>query len=197
MLVFIIHIRRYTLIFERCDIVLRLCLLRIAVQFLRDLPFILSFFTTRLFIPVQTLFFFHVDFFSLYFELMLKFLVVRFLPPGVDISIYAHFSFQSLSCVRKKNYIFISKLKPSFMPFFMIVMCCFFFSLSIFVFKLGSLSGLNRALCCYYYCYYYHSFFWPSMNRSLVNNLIDKYFLCSDKEKWVLFGRFLNDAVLL
>lgn len=29
--------------------------------------------------------------------------------------------------------------------------------------------------------------FWPSMNCSLVNNLLDKYFVYSDKEIWVLF----------
>lgn len=157
MLVFIIHIRRYTLIFERCDIVLRLSLPRIAVQFLRDLPFILSFFTTRLFIPVQTLFF--PCWFFFIFRAHVEILGCSLLTAGSRyLDTCAFFLSISFECAEKKLY-FYFKVKTFFYAFFMIVMCCFFLSLSIFVFKFGSLSGLNRALCCYYYCYYYHSFF--------------------------------------
>lgn len=136
MLVFIIHIRRYTLIFERCDIVLRLCLLRIAVQFLRDLPFILSFFTTRLFIPVQTLFF-PCWFFFFIFRAHVEILGCSLLTAGSRyLDICAFFLSISFVCAEKKLY-FYFKVKTFFYAFFYDRHVLFFFLSFYFCVQVG------------------------------------------------------------
>lgn len=115
------------------------------------------------------------SFFSCWFffsVFILKFFI-RIVPPGVDVC--AFFLSISFVCSSEKKLYFYFQVKAIFYAFFydshVLFSCWIPFWLK---------SGIVLLLLLV-------PLFWPSMNCSLNNNLLDKYFVYSDKKIWVLF----------